>query len=57
MNIDARFATKLDAIQDAPQPLRKALLENFLPKSLSASLSTPRSFQPQTKDRQPLFWR
>ena len=29
MNIDERFPTKLDAIQDAPQPLRKALLENF----------------------------
>jgi hypothetical protein len=29
MNIDVRFPTKLDAIQDAPEPLRKALLENF----------------------------
>jgi hypothetical protein len=29
MNIDARFPTKLDAIQDTPEPLRKALLENF----------------------------
>ena len=29
MKIDARFPTKLDAIQDAPEPLRNALLENF----------------------------
>jgi len=29
MNIDTRFPTKLDAIQDAPEPLRKALLESF----------------------------
>jgi hypothetical protein len=29
MNIDERFPTKLDAIQDAPEPLRKALLESF----------------------------
>jgi hypothetical protein len=29
MNIDARLPTKLDAIQDTPEPLRKALLENF----------------------------
>jgi hypothetical protein len=29
MNIDERFPTKLDTIQSAPEPLRKALLENF----------------------------
>jgi hypothetical protein len=29
MNIDTRFPTKLDAIQDAPETLRKALLESF----------------------------
>ena len=29
MNIDTRFPTKLDAIQDAPEALRKALLESF----------------------------
>jgi hypothetical protein len=29
MNIDTRFSTKLDAIQDAPEPLRKALLDSF----------------------------
>jgi hypothetical protein len=29
MNIDKRFPTKLDAIQEAPEPLRQALLENF----------------------------
>ena len=29
MIIDTRFPTKLDAIQDAPEPLRKALLESF----------------------------
>jgi hypothetical protein len=29
MNIDERFPTKLDAIQDAPEPLRKALLDHF----------------------------
>jgi hypothetical protein len=29
MNVDTRFPTKLDAIQDAPEALRKALLESF----------------------------
>ena len=29
MNIDERFPTKLDAIQDAPEPFLKALLESF----------------------------
>jgi hypothetical protein len=29
MNIDERFPTKLDDIEDAPEPLRKALLEVF----------------------------
>jgi hypothetical protein len=29
MNIDTRFPTKLNAIQDAPKPLLQALLENF----------------------------
>jgi hypothetical protein len=29
MNIDERFPTKLDTIQSAPEPLRKALLESF----------------------------
>jgi hypothetical protein len=29
MNIDTRFPTKLDAIQDAPEPLRQALVDNF----------------------------
>jgi hypothetical protein len=29
MNIDTRFPTKLAAIQDAPDPFRKALLEGF----------------------------
>jgi hypothetical protein len=29
MNIDTRFPTKLDAIQNAPEPLRKALQESF----------------------------
>ena len=29
MNIDTRFPTKLDSIQDAPEPLRQALVDNF----------------------------
>ncbi len=29
MNIDTRFPTKLDAIHDAPEPLRSALVDNF----------------------------
>jgi hypothetical protein len=29
MNIDARFPTKLDAIQEVPEPLRQALVENL----------------------------
>jgi hypothetical protein len=32
MNIDTRFPTKLDAIQDAPEPFRKALLQSFTSK-------------------------
>ena len=44
MNIDTRFPTKLDGIQDAQEPLRKACWRVFLLKSLSASLSTPALF-------------
>lgn len=29
MNIDTRFPTKLDAINEAPEPLRSALVDNF----------------------------
>ena len=29
MEIDIRFPTKLDAISDAPEPLRTALVESF----------------------------
>jgi hypothetical protein len=29
MNIDTGFPTKLDSVQDAPEPLRKSLMESF----------------------------
>jgi len=42
MEIDTRFPTKLDAISDAPEPLRSALLESFpSEKSVRLSIHAP----------------
>jgi len=42
MKIDSRFPTKLDAIQDAPEPLRSALVDNFpSPESIRFLVHAP----------------
>ena len=42
MEIDTRFPTKLDAISDAPEPLRSALVKNFpIEKSVRLLVHAP----------------